>query len=451
MKRGASLIAALAATVLAIPLATVPAAATPDGKNVVISEIYTQGDNQGNEYRDYVELYNPTNQTISVTGWSVQYFSEKSKKSASKVDLTGSIQPNKHYLVLGGESKKPGFKELKFDAQGGLNIAAKKGFVALVNHQQKLNDVEAGDVVGRADFIDAVGFGSSTKFESKAASTTGMQTSVSLNRDEKGTDTDNNSADFSLKTPTPQFTGGDATQGGESGKDPETKPSVPGKKPGKPGKGKTKPTPQPGEVTPIANIQGEGAVSPLKGKTVTTEGVVTAIYPTGGFDGLYIQTPGTGGTHDGNASHGIFLYTPKKPELNTLVKGDYIRVTGKVTEFYDLTQLTEVKNIEKLDKPDIEAPKPIVLDEFPVGDEAREKYEGMLVDIKAPMTITNNYLQPNLGKKNKNIFTARWGELGLTPGDKPLLQPSQKYNPADNPTEIKALDEMNRASLINHR
>ncbi|MEW6955561.1 nuclease, partial [Trueperella pyogenes] len=70
----------------------------------------------------------------------------------------------------------------------------------------------------------------------------------------------------------------------------------------------------------------------------------------------------------------------------------------------------------------------------------------MLVDIKAPMTITNNYLQ---GKRNNNIFTARWGELGLTPGDKPLLQPSQRFNPKVNPAEIEELDKENQAKLIN--
>ncbi|MEW6899177.1 ExeM/NucH family extracellular endonuclease [Trueperella pyogenes] len=445
MKRGASLIAALAATVLAIPLATVPAAATPDGKNVVISEVYTYGDSKGNEYRDYVELYNPTDAPIDVSGWSVQYFSKNQKAASELVNLDGEIAAGGYYLVLGSDTSKQGYKELKSDAQGNFKIAQKDGFVALVNHHEKLTRI-AGDVTGRNGFIDAVGFGKSDKFENESASTRGMKSSLSLNRDEKGTDTDNNSADFSLKTPTPQFTGGDATQGEEPGKDPETKPSVPGKKPGKPDKGKTKPTPQPDEVTPIANIQGEGAASPLKGKTVTTEGIVTAIYPTGGFNGLYIQTPGTGGTHDGKASHGLFLYTPKKPELNTLVKGDYIRVTGKVDEFHGLTQLKDLKNIEKLVKSNVEDPKPVVLNDFPAGDEAREKYEGMLVDIKAPMTITNNYLQ---GKRNNNIFTARWGELGLTPGDKPLLQPSQRFNPKVNPAEIEELDKENQAKLIN--
>ncbi|WP_406712339.1 lamin tail domain-containing protein [Trueperella pyogenes] len=89
MKRGASLIAALAATVLAIPLATVPAAATPDGKNVVISEVYTYGDSKGNEYRDYVELYNPTDAPIDVSGWSVQYVAKTGKHQSFALNRAG--------------------------------------------------------------------------------------------------------------------------------------------------------------------------------------------------------------------------------------------------------------------------------------------------------------------------------------------------------------------------
>ena len=45
----------------------------------------------------------------------------------------------------------------------------------------------------------------------------------------------------------------------------------------------------------IAEIQGTADVSPQAGKTVETTGVVTATYPTGGFNGFYLQTAGTGG------------------------------------------------------------------------------------------------------------------------------------------------------------
>ncbi|PIN51345.1 hypothetical protein CT171_06490 [Trueperella pyogenes] len=438
MKRGASLIAALAATVLAIPLATVPAAATPDGKNVVISEVYTQGGASKNLYRDYVELYNPTDAVVDLSKWSIQYASSTGKKFSNKANLSGKIQPKNYYLVLGKNDTKPGAADLVGDVESQLALASKDGVIALVEHQEKLT-APGKDLVGVKGVVDAVGYGNAKKFEGSGPATkpTAKQ---SIHRSD-GNDTDDNKADFHQGAPNPMFTGGDARKNsGEPKPDEPTSPAPEKPKPDDPA------APQPGEITPIADIQGTGDKTPLERKTVTTEGVVTAMYPSGGFNGLYIQTPGTGGTHDGKASHGLFLYDPKGLALKKVAEGDYVRVTGTAAEYYGLTQLKDLKKVEKLDKPNIEAPKPIVLDEFPVGDEAREKYEGMLVDIKAPMTITNNYLQ---GKKNNNIFTARWGELGLAPGDKPLLQPSQKYNPADNPAEIKALDEMNRASLIN--
>ncbi|MGV4325035.1 ExeM/NucH family extracellular endonuclease [Trueperella pyogenes] len=441
MKRGASLIAALAATVLAIPLATVPAAAAPDGSGVVISEVYTQGGAQGNQYRDYIELYNPTATEIDLTGWSVRYSAKAGTNFSNKANLSGKIRPKSYYLVLGKNDTKPGATELKGDNESNLQLASGDGIVALVNHQNTLT-VVGNNLASAEGIVDAVGYGNAKKFEGSGPATkpTAKQ---SIHRAD-GKDTDDNKADFSRGTPNPMFTGGDALKNsGEPKPDEPTSPAPEKPKPDDPA------APQPGEITPIADIQGTGDKTPLEGKTVTTEGVVTAMYPSGGFNGLYIQTPETGGTHDGNASHGLFLYDPKGLALKKVAEGDYVRVTGTAAEYYGLTQLKDLKKVEKLDKPDIEAPKPIILDEFPVGNEAREKYEGMLVDIKAPMTITNNYLQPNLGKKNKNIFTARWGELGLTPGDKPLLQPSQKYNPKDNRAEIEALDKTNRANLIN--
>ena len=56
--------------------------------------------------------------------------------------------------------------------------------------------------------------------------------------------------------------------------------------------------PAPRSTATIAEVQGTGATSPLAGQTVTTDGVVTAAYPTGGLNGYVIQTPGTGGATD---------------------------------------------------------------------------------------------------------------------------------------------------------
>src|SRR5699024_5049330 len=63
----------------------------------------------------------------------------------------------------------------------------------------------------------------------------------------------------------------------------------------------------------IAEIQGTGDASSLAGQTVTTSGVVTAVYAEGGFNGYYIQTAGTGGDVDPaelSASQAVFVYSP---------------------------------------------------------------------------------------------------------------------------------------------
>ena len=48
----------------------------------------------------------------------------------------------------------------------------------------------------------------------------------------------------------------------------------------------------------IAEIQGDDFVSPDAGLNVTTRGVVSTVYTSGGLSGFYMQTEGTGGVID---------------------------------------------------------------------------------------------------------------------------------------------------------
>jgi 5'-nucleotidase len=71
----------------------------------------------------------------------------------------------------------------------------------------------------------------------------------------------------------------------------------------------------PGCTTPvthtIAEVQGTGAATGLAGTRVTVEGVVTADHRTGGYNGIVVQTAGSGGDRPlaaGTASDGIFVY-----------------------------------------------------------------------------------------------------------------------------------------------
>lgn len=60
----------------------------------------------------------------------------------------------------------------------------------------------------------------------------------------------------------------------------------------------------------IAEVQGTGSSSPLEGQKVTEHGVVTGDYRTGGYNGITIQTQGTGGDTGEvrAASDGVFVF-----------------------------------------------------------------------------------------------------------------------------------------------
>ncbi len=83
----------------------------------------------------------------------------------------------------------------------------------------------------------------------------------------------------------------------------------------------------------IFEIQGDGANSPLNGDVVATlDNVVTAVGP----DGFTIQTPDARDDGDPNTSNGLLVFTDAAP---TVAVGDQVDVTGKVIEFFDLTEI----------------------------------------------------------------------------------------------------------------
>ncbi len=172
-------------------------------------------------------------------------------------------------------------------------------------------------------------------------------------------------------------------------------------------------------ITPIATLQGTGARSPFAPETgnangtdtKTTEGVVTAAYPVGGFNGLYIQTPGAD-TPD--ASDGIFVYggsTNANIPAGIQV-GDSVRVTGKIAEFFNLTQIVPgAGGVVKLGSSlGTITPRAVA---FPTTDAQRELLEGELIAPAGSYTISNVYQ------------TNQYGEIGLAAGDGPLKQPTE--------------------------
>ncbi len=79
---------------------------------------------------------------------------------------------------------------------------------------------------------------------------------------------------------------------------------------------------------PIAQIQGEGNISPFVGQHVKVTGIVTARIRTG----FFVQTPDDKIDQNKNTSEGIFVFTRTEPPSDAAV-GNLVSVTGSIEEF----------------------------------------------------------------------------------------------------------------------
>jgi phosphatidylserine/phosphatidylglycerophosphate/cardiolipin synthase-like enzyme len=180
--------------------------------HVVISEVYGGGGNSGSTWKnDFVELYNPTNAPVNVTGWSVQYASAAGVFGNFKTFLSGTIQPKSYFLIQESQGAG-GTKDLPTpDAVGIIAMASGSGKIALVSDTLTVSGPTGVSVV------DFVGYGTAsmsegsptpalsntTSAERKASATS---TDVSLapgGSEEKsgnGWDTNNNANDFVVQS-----------------------------------------------------------------------------------------------------------------------------------------------------------------------------------------------------------------------------------------------------------
>ncbi|EPD83253.1 hypothetical protein HMPREF1529_02626 [Microbacterium sp. oral taxon 186 str. F0373] len=430
-----SFVAAITAGALALTgagLAALPArAAVSADAAVLINEVYGGGGNSKATYtHDFVELVNVSSAPVSLDGWTLQYAAAGGDNKFSAQPLSGTIAAGRTFLVQeakgqGGTTPLP-----TPDAVGSLALSGTTGKVALVSSSAAItgpNDAGVVDYVAWGD--------SATPAAGSPASATENATSISRNASH--TNTAVNSADFAVGAPTPQnsASGAEPTPGPTGTASPTPQPTT-----------TSTPTPQPTStgtpgtetITSIAAIQGSADKTPLNGQTVTTEGVVTAHYATGGYNGYVIQTPGTGGTVDlstHTASDAIFVYAKTSAVASEVALGDTVRVTGTAGEFNGLTQLTvDAGKATKI--ADAAKPTPVVLTTWPSAITQRESLESMLVSVSSTFTVTNT--------NNTN----RYGEVGLAAGAGVLRQPTDVARPGSSEAEAVAADNLARGVIL---
>jgi uncharacterized protein len=389
-------------------------AAQASSSGVVISQVYG-GSGSSGLARDYVELFNASTAPVDVSGWSVQYASATGSGTFASNGVSalpaGTVIAARSYVLvaLGPTAAGTALPSPLISGAAGTNLSSSNGKVVLVNTSTGLacngSTAQPCTPAQAAQIVDLVGYGSANFFEGAAAPV--LNASSALLRAAEGcTDSDNNASDFALGAPTPR-----------------TSASAPATCSGGGGGGPT--------VVAIPAIQGTGITSPRVGTSVTTEGVVTAVFP--GLRGFYLQDPS--GDGDPLSSDGIFVFEANSP-LGVAV-GERIRITANVVEFAgftgnpSVTQLSSPSGLTRLGTGSV-TPTPISLPETTEGD--LERYEGMLVRITNALSVSQNF------------FQGRYGQVSLAAQGR-LIKPTQLFRPG-TPQAMAQAEENARRRIV---
>jgi len=184
--------------------------------------------------------------------------------------------------------------------------------------------------------------------------------------------------------------------------------------------------PVPGLRT-IAEVQGRDSRSPLLDHQVTVRGIVVGNFATG-LQGVFVQSEHDDG--DPATSEGLFVQrtADAEPKLHT---GDRVEVSGTVIETGDegstLTSLRDAV-VKVLGKGQLQA---TVVHEPPPD---WERYEGMLLHINSPLTVSGN------------DGVASYGEIRAAFGSR-LFQPTELAPPGPQAQQVAA-DNERRALLL---
>jgi predicted extracellular nuclease len=178
--------------------------------------------------------------------------------------------------------------------------------------------------------------------------------------------------------------------------------------------------------TAVYAIQGSGTAAVFL-DTRTTEGIVVGDFQgSGRLNGFFIQDP----TGDGNTatSDGMFIYEPNA--LLDVTIGQRVRVTGAVSEFQNLTEITATSIIACGTTATI-APVTVNLP-FSSSTDA-ERYEGMLVAFPQTLTVSETF---GLG---------RYGRVLLSNGR--LFIPTNIHRPGTAAQALAAANKLNSILL----
>jgi hypothetical protein len=121
-----------------------------------------------------------------------------------------------------------------------------------------------------------------------------------------------------------------------------------------------------------------GGASPYDGQTVTVTGIITGTEFSSYRDGFFISDPSD--TID--LWSGIQVFNPQ----STPAVGDCVRLTGQITEYYDLTEVGSGASYTLLGAGHVPVPLPM---RFTQLADSGEPFEGTFARIDAPMVVAD--------------------------------------------------------------
>ncbi|MFF2019142.1 5'-nucleotidase C-terminal domain-containing protein [Paenibacillus sp. NPDC058177] len=371
------------------------AQAAPDNNAVVISQVYGGGGNGGAPYKnDFIELYNPTNSSVDLSGWKVRYASLTGAFS-NTTELKGTIPANGYYLIQEAAGTNNAASLPIPDIIGEIAMSGTGGKVDLVN--------------GSGERLDLISYGpTASDFEGKPApaltnSTSAIRKAHTLGPvDNRGLDTDNNLNDFTVESPSPRNS--------SYGQAPEAPTAA-----------------APVVASPAPNAWPVGTSISLSSPTVGAS-VYAAVYGNGGtrdyqlFDqpiqliadtgiNAFASAPGLADSPVANFVYSV-LYQSTIPATRVMEKGQNVWTKGIVTHIDGAEMYIQ------------DGDAGIVLYGFPafanIGDEVEasgvmEIYNG-LQEIKPQAGLSQKVITPNVGVPAPKLITA--ADLSTANGEK---------------------------------
>jgi predicted extracellular nuclease len=356
----------------------------PSSGELIINEIMQNPAAVNDGAGEWFELYNPNTSPVDINGWTI-----KDNDSDSHVINNGGplIIPAGGYLVLGNNADTA--------TNGGVTVAYSYGSSWYLGNGS--DEVVLEDTSGVE--IDRVEYDNGATFPDPNGAAMAL----------KDPALDNN-AGANWCTAGPSYGDGDSGTPGAANVCAITIGSC-----GDP-------------ATLIHDVQGAGMSSPLSG-IVVIEGVVVGDFQEyGQLGGFFVQEEDGEADTDDATSEGIFVYHYSTP----VSVGDVVRVMGTVTEYWGLTEIVSVSDLDTCGTGVV---TPTMVSKPATSINEWEAYEGMLITFPE-MTVTDNYDQ------------GRWGEITLA-FDGRLYSPTNVVEPgpaaiamqADNDLRVIQLDD----------